>query len=49
MDPGFFLPLMIHRAIGSPQFTSASEKFFRQIGLTRIAGSPITLFARRSK
>jgi ubiquinone/menaquinone biosynthesis C-methylase UbiE len=48
-DPGFFLPLVLHRWIASPGFTKFSEKFFASIGLTRIAGSPCTIFARRKK
>lgn len=48
-DYGFFLPLTVHRTIKSPSFTGVSERFFSTIGLTRIAGSPITVFARRKK
>ncbi len=48
-DSGFFLPLGIHRVIGQPGFTRAIEKFFKNIRLTALTGSPITLFARRSK
>ena len=48
-DAGFFLPLAIHRVIQSAQFTRMTEKFFGRIGLTRIAGSPYTVFARRCK
>lgn len=49
MDHGFFLPFVVHRTIGSTRFMAASEKLFSNTGLTKIAGSPITLFARRRK
>ena len=49
MDPGFFLPLSIHRFVERPGFTTKIEKFFKSIRLARVAGSPITLFARRGK
>jgi ubiquinone/menaquinone biosynthesis C-methylase UbiE len=48
-DPGFFLPLFLYRKIGSAGFAKASEKFFGAIGLTRVAGSPCTIFARRKR
>lgn len=49
IDPGFFLPLALHRFLRSTTFTRASERFFAGIGLTGIAGSPYTVFARRRK
>lgn len=49
LDSGFFLPLIVHRMIGSAKFTRSAEKLFAAIGLTRIAGSPCTIFARRTK
>jgi ubiquinone/menaquinone biosynthesis C-methylase UbiE len=49
MDPGFFLPLVVHRVIRSPRFTKSSERFFASVGWTRMAGSPCTIFARRAK
>ncbi len=48
-DSGFFLPLIVHRVIGSVRFTRSAEKMFASIGLTRIAGSPCTIFARRTR
>jgi ubiquinone/menaquinone biosynthesis C-methylase UbiE len=49
VDSGFFLPLVVHRLIGSAGFTTSIEKVFARIGLTRVAGSPCTVFARRKK
>ena len=48
-DPGFFLPLSFYRFIGSAGFMKTLERFFSTLGLTRLAGSPVTLFARRNK
>lgn len=48
-DSGFFLPVVVHRTVGSASFTRLSERFFGAIGLTRLAGSPVTFFARRKK
>lgn len=49
MDSGFFLPLVVHRLIHNAGFTKSSEEFFARLGLTRVAGSPCTIFARRKK
>ncbi len=46
-DDGFFLPIFAHRIARSPRFTRACEKMFRLLGLTRLFGSPATIFARR--
>lgn len=48
-DPGFFLPLAIYRMLNSPSLMRGAEKIFSAIGLTRLAGSPMTVFARRTK
>lgn len=48
-DPGFLLPVVVHRTIGSAAFTRVAERLFGRIGLTKIAGSPVTVFARRKK
>ncbi len=48
-DPGSFLPLSFYRFIGSAGFMKTLERFFSAIRLTRLAGSPVTLFARRNK
>jgi len=46
-DDGFFLPIFAHRIVRSTRFTRVSEKLFRHLGLTRLFGSPATIFARR--
>jgi len=48
-DSGYFLPLVIYRKIGSPGFMKAAERLFGAIGLTGVAGSPCTIFARRKR
>jgi SAM-dependent methyltransferase len=49
IDPGFFLPLVIHRLLHAPTFTRHVEGLFRKVGLTRLGGSPFTVFARREE
>jgi ubiquinone/menaquinone biosynthesis C-methylase UbiE len=48
-DPGYFLPLVFYRKIGSAGFMKTAEQFFGAVGLTGIAGSPCTIFARRKR
>jgi SAM-dependent methyltransferase len=43
----FVLPIALHKAVGSRAFTRLSESLLRRIGLTRFAGSPVTLVAER--
>ncbi len=43
----FVLPIAVHKMIGSPRFTSATESLLRRLGLTRVAGSPVTVVAER--
>lgn len=43
----FVLPIAFHKVIGSPGFTIASESMLRRVGLTRLAGSPVTVVAER--
>jgi SAM-dependent methyltransferase len=43
----FVLPIALHKTIGTPGFTSASEGFLRRIGLTGLVGSPVALVAER--
>jgi SAM-dependent methyltransferase len=43
----FFLPIAMHKAIGSPQITSSVEGVARSIGLVRWFGTPVTLVAER--
>jgi SAM-dependent methyltransferase len=41
--PQFFLPMALHRMIGSPQFSRLKEGGLRLIGLTYLFGSPVVL------
>jgi SAM-dependent methyltransferase len=43
----FVLPIVLHKAIGSPRFTLATEKALGRMGLLRLLGSPVTLVAER--
>jgi len=43
----FFLTIALHKAIGSPRFTTASQSIFDRLGLLRLFGSPVTLVAER--
>ena len=43
----FFLPIAVHKGIGSPRFTTASRVVFERLGLLRLFGSPVTLVAER--
>jgi ubiquinone/menaquinone biosynthesis C-methylase UbiE len=43
----FLLPIALHKAIGSPSFTSTTERLFHRVGLMRVFGSPVTLVAER--
>lgn len=43
----FVLPIAIHKAVGSPQFTRNVERLLAGAGLLRLAGSPVTLAAER--
>lgn len=43
----FVLPIALHKAVGSPGFTRASEAFLRRLGLNYLAGSPVTIVAER--
>ncbi|MCC7007320.1 MAG: methyltransferase domain-containing protein [Acidobacteria bacterium] len=43
----FVLPIAMHKAIGAPAFTRASERALAAAGLTRVLGSPVTLVAER--
>ena len=39
----FFLPMALHRALGAPRVSSASERILRAIGATERFGSPVIL------
>lgn len=43
----FVLPIALHKAIGAPAFTRASERALAAAGLARLVGSPVTLVAER--
>lgn len=43
----FVLPIAVHKAIGSPRFTTGAEAALRRAGLLHLFGSPITLVAER--
>jgi SAM-dependent methyltransferase len=43
----FVLPIALHKAVGSPRFTGASERALAAIGLARLFGSPVTIVAER--
>jgi ubiquinone/menaquinone biosynthesis C-methylase UbiE len=43
----FVLPIAVHKAIGSPRFTEISEQWLSRIGLLRLFGSPVTIYAAR--
>jgi SAM-dependent methyltransferase len=45
--PEFFLPMALHRALGSPAFSKGSEDLFRVLGGTRLLGSPVLALAER--
>jgi hypothetical protein len=43
----FVLPIALHKRVGSPALTSRVEHMLARIGLTAVAGSPVTVVARR--
>lgn len=43
----FVLPIALHKAVGSPGFTGASERVLAAMGLARLLGSPVTVVAER--
>lgn len=43
----FVLPIALHRRIGSPGFTRATERVLAAVGLRRLIGSPVTIVAER--
>jgi 2-polyprenyl-3-methyl-5-hydroxy-6-metoxy-1,4-benzoquinol methylase len=43
----FVLPIALHKAIGSREFTERSERVLDRAGLLRLFGSPVTLVAER--
>jgi ubiquinone/menaquinone biosynthesis C-methylase UbiE len=49
VDPGFFLPIVVHRLARSRKFTLGIERVFSRLGLTKRFGAPLTIFARRRR
>jgi hypothetical protein len=47
-NDGYFLPIVLHRIIRSPAFSRVAENIFARLSLTKIFGSPVTIFARRN-
>jgi 2-polyprenyl-3-methyl-5-hydroxy-6-metoxy-1,4-benzoquinol methylase len=43
----FVLPIALHKAIGSRRFTERSEGVLARLGLLRLLGSPVTVYAER--
>jgi SAM-dependent methyltransferase len=43
----FVLPIALHKAVGSRAFTEAAERWLAGVGLRRLLGSPVTVYARR--
>lgn len=46
--PEFFVPMVIHRAIGSLWISKALESLSRRLGITRLFGSPVILRVSRA-
>jgi hypothetical protein len=49
LRPQFFIPMVVHRMLGSLAFTKCVETICRLLGLTRFFGSPVILKATRLK
>jgi SAM-dependent methyltransferase len=47
MHRQFVLPIALHKAVGSPTFTRTSEQVLGRLGLRRLLGSPVTVYAER--
>lgn len=43
----FVLPIALHKTVGSRRFTEASEGLLARLGLLRLLGSPVTVYAER--
>ena len=41
----FFVPMVVHRAVGRPAWSALAEDAARRLGLTRLLGSPVILRA----
>ena len=47
MHRQFVLPIAVHKMIGSRRFTETSEQWLARIGMLRLFGSPVTVYAER--
>jgi ubiquinone/menaquinone biosynthesis C-methylase UbiE len=43
----FVLPIAVHKMIGSRRFTEVSEQWLARLGILRLVGSPVTVYAER--
>lgn len=43
----FVLPIAVHKAVGSAHFTTVAEQWLARVGLLRLFGSPVTIYAER--
>lgn len=43
----FVLPIAVHKTIGSRPFTEQSERWLARLGMLRLFGSPVTVYAER--
>lgn len=43
----FVLPIAVHKAVGSARFTTVAEQWLARVGLLRLFGSPVTIYAER--
>ncbi len=43
----FVLPIAVHKTIGSRAFTDRAERWLATLGLLRLFGSPVTVYAER--
>jgi ubiquinone/menaquinone biosynthesis C-methylase UbiE len=49
MDPGFFLPIAVYRMFHSKRLMNGAERIFSGLTLNKHFGSPVTVFARRTR
>ena len=45
----FFVPMVVHRALGKPRASVLAERVSRRLGLTRLLGSPVILRAEPAR
>lgn len=44
----FVLPIALHKAVGSRGFTESAEGWLARLGILRLFGSPVTVYAERA-